>query len=113
LHRLDIADKHREMLAARRLPVVDVSQPLRGFVVEPRDENGTNLISVRVPFGIHGPMNVDPEVAVNITIAEVDLGQSGHTLLGKATDLPLETTLADIDSAVRRAIGTLSRFCDQ
>jgi hypothetical protein len=110
LHRLDIIDKHRELLptAMPRSPLLDIKSPLGSPVTYERGpfENSADVLRVRVPFGPNGPVDVDIDPFVQVLIADVEV------VPGTSESLPLRETLRDIRDVTRRAIADLGGFCD-
>ncbi len=110
LHRLDILDKHRQMLEAATNPVISIDAAIPGYRSIDKTANRERFA---IPYAPGGPVHVDPEVAVNVMISKVDLGKIGNRSLGIARDLPLDTTILEISNAVDHALSTLNHLCDE
>jgi hypothetical protein len=91
------------------LPVFTVSVPIPGFRLV---SQSADVISFAVPFGPSGPVQVQPQVPIEVLITELDLGKSGGQSLGLATNLPLENTIGDIGAAVQNVMTQLEGYCN-
>jgi uncharacterized protein YfaP (DUF2135 family) len=98
------------MLETATNPVISIDAPIPGY--RPIDKTATRE-RFAIPYGPNGPVHVNPDVAVDVRISEVDLGKIGQRSLGIARDLPLDTTITDIASAVANAISALDHLCDE
>jgi hypothetical protein len=107
LHRLDIIDKHRQLL-----PVVManplVSMRTQGIpyppVIPGPFQGSTDVLRVQVPYGPDGPvkMKVIPTVQIQLREVEIDEGQPSTLLL--------EESLNSIQDAVRHVLRALLGF---
>ena len=108
LHRLDIIDKHRELLTTSmpREPSLNLTasvaffEKLSGPFNDPAD-----VMHLRVIFGPNGPVEVKVEPVFEVEIAGVEV------VPGRPESLPLVRTLHDIRDAVRLAVRSMEGFC--
>jgi hypothetical protein len=110
LHRLDIIDKHRELLTINMPlePSIQISGPLTGMYQVDRGpfHDPADVLHLRIPFGPDGPVEVHVKPSFEIQIPGVELTP------GRPVSLPLRETLNDIRSAVRLVMTMLEEFCD-
>jgi hypothetical protein len=109
LHRLDVVDKHRELLTTSmpQRPLLRIDRSLRSaeFPEGPFDD-AADVLHIRVTFGPDGPMHMDIQPFFQVQVADVEITP------GSRESLDLPDTLFAIRDAVRRAVERLRVFCD-
>lgn len=109
LHRLDIIDKHRQLLpAAMTNPVVFVDASLTPVEIIPGPFQGSSDVQrIQVPFGRNGrPVKVKVIPTVQIQLRDVEIEE------GRPINLPLKETLNAVQDAVRHVLRELLPYCD-
>jgi hypothetical protein len=109
LHRLDIIDKHRQLLATSMGNVqvtFDGSAGVPTFISGPFDDP-TEKMRVEFPFGPQGPVQVNAQATYEILLNDIQMVDGGPR-----SSWLLPYTLDAIRRTLDDALSELARFCD-